>query len=349
MQFLDAKTLELAKVCFLYYRRGLSQKDIADYIGKSIMAVSRMLKEARKRGIVEIQLKVPCPTNRNVEARLREQFPSVKEFIVFDNELLGEGNPKMSLGKESAFYIPFFLRDNLHVGIGAGETLSHLVDALPPQDNLEGIEVIQLTGILRQMASQGDATLITQRLTAKLGAKGYFFPLPNPFYRGQLKDGTEPLARICGEARSRWEKLDLAVVGIGAMEEAPGPARGGYISCEDLIDLRHKHAVGDVLLHFFDINGCIVDKNFDSSVTSISWEQLKAIPTVIAVAGGRNKVEAILGALNAGIINVLITDREAALAVLALAHKKRRLSELPPLGSQAYTSLSDEDSLTERG
>jgi len=45
-------------------------------------------------------------------------------------------------------------------------------------------------------------------------------------------------------------------------------------------------------------------------------EQLKALDNVVGVAGGVGKIDAVLGALRGGYLNVLVTDAVAAEAVL---------------------------------
>ena len=47
-------------------------------------------------------------------------------------------------------------------------------------------------------------------------------------------------------------------------------------------------------------------------------DEMKQIPNTIAVAVGRKKVNAILGALRTGVIKILSTDLETAKAVLKL-------------------------------
>lgn len=65
---------------------------------------------------------------------------------------------------------------------------------------------------------------------------------------------------------------------------------------------------------FFDIRGkqCILE----AGVIGISLERLRALDRVVGVAGGEEKVAAILGALRGGYLNVLITDSVTAQAVL---------------------------------
>jgi deoxyribonucleoside regulator len=55
-------------------------------------------------------------------------------------------------------------------------------------------------------------------------------------------------------------------------------------------------------------------------VIGITLSQIRKAKRVIALAGGKRKVEAILGALNGGWINVLITNQWTAKAILDWSH-----------------------------
>ena len=55
----------------------------------------------------------------------------------------------------------------------------------------------------------------------------------------------------------------------------------------------------------------------EDPVISMSLEEMRLCPRVVALAGGIDKVAAIKGALNGGLIDVLITDRVTAEALLA--------------------------------
>jgi DNA-binding transcriptional regulator LsrR (DeoR family) len=52
-------------------------------------------------------------------------------------------------------------------------------------------------------------------------------------------------------------------------------------------------------------------------VIGIDLAKLRACKRVVGVAGGAQKIQAILGALRGGLIDVLITDQRAAAALLA--------------------------------
>jgi DNA-binding transcriptional regulator LsrR (DeoR family) len=54
----------------------------------------------------------------------------------------------------------------------------------------------------------------------------------------------------------------------------------------------------------------------DERTIAIEWSELAAIPIVVAIAAGQTKVDAILGALKSGCVDVLITD-EVTASILA--------------------------------
>jgi len=81
--------------------------------------------------------------------------------------------------------------------------------------------------------------------------------------------------------------------------------------------LRQKKAAGDILLHFFNDDGNLVDTGFDNRVISMKLEQLVKVNRAIGVAGGSRKFKGIRGALRGHWINILITDRFTADRLLA--------------------------------
>jgi DNA-binding transcriptional regulator LsrR (DeoR family) len=114
--------------------------------------------------------------------------------------------------------------------------------------------------------------------------------------------------------------VDLALLGIGSTNpEVSTQYHSGYITFEDLRRLEKAGAVGSMCASFFDRQGeGIVAPWLDSCMIGVTWEDLKQLGTVIAVAGGRRKAPAIMGAVRSGIVTMLVTDDAAAEAVLAL-------------------------------
>ena len=66
----------------------------------------------------------------------------------------------------------------------------------------------------------------------------------------------------------------------------------------------------------FDINGQLLDIDLNRRSIGIGLENLRSIKNVIAIAGGAEKAQAILGALQGQYLDVLITDDLAAAKIL---------------------------------
>jgi DNA-binding transcriptional regulator LsrR (DeoR family) len=81
--------------------------------------------------------------------------------------------------------------------------------------------------------------------------------------------------------------------------------------------LQQLGAVGDINLRYFNKYGQQIASDLDDRVIGLSLEEIHAINIVIGVAGGAAKVSAILGALRGNLINVLVTDQQTAVSILA--------------------------------
>jgi deoxyribonucleoside regulator len=111
---------------------------------------------------------------------------------------------------------------------------------------------------------------------------------------------------------------ELALVGIGTLDSDAPLVRYGHLSPGDRDRLLAARAVGDVATHFFTSDGEPV-RVLDERLVAVDREGLDSIPTVVAMAAGRQKTHAILGALRSGLVDVLVTDEETARLVLSSA------------------------------
>ena len=64
----------LAEVARLYYIEDLNQEQIAQRVGGSRSNVSRMLREARSRGLVEIRIREPLRTVPRLQEELKTRM-----------------------------------------------------------------------------------------------------------------------------------------------------------------------------------------------------------------------------------------------------------------------------------
>jgi DNA-binding transcriptional regulator LsrR (DeoR family) len=92
---------------------------------------------------------------------------------------------------------------------------------------------------------------------------------------------------------------------------------GWIITPERLSELKTSGAAGDIALRFYDIDGQPLVHEICDRILGVTIEQLKRVERVIGVSGGPEKRQAVRGALEGRLINVLITDFGAASHLLA--------------------------------
>lgn len=310
----------LAHVASLYYDHGKNQQEIADELKITRSAVSRLLTEAREKGIVEIKVNYPWRTNLDLEKALLAKFPHLKTARVLLRE--GKNYEEMldGLGRLAAQYFLSILSNDTIIGISWGSALGAMIKIIQPKP-VKNIEVVQLLGAtgLEKIAQQ-DGPMLAQMLSEKFGCPCRYLHAPlvvdSPAAQEALIQD-----RSVRETLLYAERAEIALVGIGSTNpELYSLLRAGYVDRRELSEILAAGAVGDVCAHHFDINGNYLDIDINHRVIGIKVDTLFKIPTVIGVAGDARKAPAILGALRGNYINVLITDDEAAQSVLSLAN-----------------------------
>ncbi len=313
----EARAAYLAEVATKYYDQNKSQQDIADELGVTRSAVSRLLTEARDRGIVEIIVHYPWRRSADLERAMMEMFPlKAARVLIRGNKSYDE--MVVGLGVLAAQYFTSILKAGDIVGISWGSGLYQTVRAIRPASYPDA-EVVQLVGAVGTERSSAMGPLLAPLLANQLGA-------PCRYLHAPLLTESEAARSALLHDRSIRETLDvaahsaIALVGIGTTApERYNPARHGYVGPEELEDIRAAGAVGLIVGEHYDKDGNVLDISINHRVVGINPENLKRIPTIIGVGGDAIKGEAVLGAMRGEWVNVLITDEAAARRVLQLA------------------------------
>ncbi len=303
----------LADVAEMYYLKGEDQSQIAKRLNVSRSMVSRMLTDARKLGIIKIQIERPINRNTELERILRQKF-KLHDVLVVEH---GNGQPLLPLlGKTAAHYIEANLKPNETLGTSWGASISATVDELELENHIPGIRVVQMLGSLGARIKQYHGIAIVNRLVEKLGGEGVY--LNAPF----LVENAD-LAKVLMESKDIVETMqladqaDVALLGIGSAEPQDSAYfLAGYLGEQELQNIHNSGAVGDICGLFFDVNGDAVHSELQNRMIGISMETLMKIPLRIGVSGGPQKVKPIVGALRGKRVNVLVTDAYTAQGVI---------------------------------
>ena len=80
----------------------------------------------------------------------------------------------------------------------------------------------------------------------------------------------------------------------------------------NLTKLLNFRQVGDILTHYFNLEGKFCDLDIYDHLINFPLDYCRNVNEVIAIAGGLEKKESIIGALNTGLINTIIIDNLTA-------------------------------------
>jgi DNA-binding transcriptional regulator LsrR (DeoR family) len=75
------RTQEIIKICYLYYKEGKTQEEVAGLLGVSRFKVSRILKKAIADGLVTITVNDPMGNLTEMEVELAKAF-DLKESVI---------------------------------------------------------------------------------------------------------------------------------------------------------------------------------------------------------------------------------------------------------------------------
>ena len=308
-------TTEILRVARLYYVYGLNQEDIAKKLGISRSSVSRILQEARNRGLVQVKIETQIKTDFHLAERLKSLYGLTDAVVVYtqdhNNSLEGEIDYdykiKVDLAEAAAKYFETVVTPNLTIGVSWGTTLYEFAKRARFHERLSNLTFVQLLGGFGLIAPDIQATEIVRLLSENAGGKSVYLPAPglaaslharNLLLKDPIIGGVLDLAR----------RSEIAVISIGEISESSTLVRTGQIKTDELKKLKEGGAVGDICLQFFNSEGKPCCYEISSRAIGLTLEEIKTIPTVIAISGGRKKTAALRGALKGGLVHVLITD-----------------------------------------
>jgi len=312
VRFRDEERHLMAKVADLYYLRNLTQQEIADRLGMSRPAVSRLLQRARVEGVVRIEVNPPEESHHDLARELEERF-GLREAIVVAGRAESPTLTRRALGQAAARYLDRCLKGREIVGVSWGTTLSevvHKVRARPLR-----VTVVPLVGGAGQVTPGVHANDLARRLAQLYQGEVHLLHAPAVVASPEVQEAlcSDPSIRRALELARR---AHVALVGVGALVPSSTLVQSGYFSIRELAALRERGAVGDVCTRPYTREGLPVDDVLQRRIVAVQFDDLRRIPTVIAVAGGLEKAEAILGLLRGELVDVLVTDHVAARAIL---------------------------------
>lgn len=302
---MDEQTYALAtKAAWYYYMEDNTQAQIAEVMGVSRAKVIRLLEEARAQGIVQFSFRKNDSQRVSAEQLLIDRFGLKDAFVIptpLDSSAINQ-----SIAQGAAHYVSDHLREDGYLNIGYGDTVSRMLGVLA-KNREESLNVVSLTGGVSYYLPSVGTTAYSMHL--------FLTPSPLVVSSRQVRDALLD-EKSLQDVSTMTEYADMSVVGIGAAVEGATVLRNGILNEGELTVLKMQGAVGDVLNHFMDKDGNLIQTEIEDRVISTDLDKLRQLKNVVGVAGGKDKVTAIKAVLNGGYLNVLITDSDTAAELL---------------------------------
>jgi len=299
----------MTKIARMYYEEDMRQSDIAKQLGLSQATISRLFTQAKEEGLVRIII----VNHKGVYVELEKEIMGrygLRDVIVVDcQNSEDEELIQRDLGAAASYYIESSINNGEVIALSSwSSTLLALVDSMHTIPKKKNIKVVQILGGVGNPAAEIHATHLTGRLADLVQGEAIYLPAPGVVGSKTTRDAFLEDVFV-QEAMSVYDDVTIGLVGIGSVSPSNLLAQSGNtFSEEELKKLRDKKAVGDILLHFYDVDGVPIKNSLDDRVISMELEQLKKVDRAIGIAGGSRKFEAIRGALRGKLINILITD-----------------------------------------
>lgn len=294
----------MIKTAWYYYLENMTQQQISEFLGISRMRVVKLLDKARNTGIIQFKIREDSANRMHLEKKLIDTYGLKDTYIAPSPP--NEKATNENIARAAAMYISERLDANTFINMGYGDTPSRVLNNLATITE-HPISVVSLTG--------GVSYYLPNNMSTVFNAKLYLIPSPLLVSSKDVVDAIKNEASVV-EISRMVQLSSMSVVGIGGIENNATVLKSGILSQSDFLYLKMKGAVGDILCHFIDKDGNLVETDIEDRLISTPLSTLSTLNNVIGVAAGEHKVEAIKAVLRGGYIDILITDEATATKLL---------------------------------
>ena len=301
------RNLEL-KVAYWYYTLGLTQDEIARRISTTRQKVNQIIHSLKPQGIVSVSIHGFERDHVELETRIEEAY-SLNEVLVVSD--YGEAETAIyRVANVAAQYLEEILAPGMLIGVSWGRTLAALINEMPYRPRAS-CRVLQLIGAQNTAHFAEKADEISRNLANRLDCPSHFL------YAPAVVDHPQTRAWLMRENHIRqtfelMPQCDIALVGIGELDERSTLVTRGVVSAESIRTLRGAGFVADLALNLIRPDGSTDGNPLASRVMGADLDCLRRIGNTIAIAAGEGKAEAVAAALSTGAVNTAIINESLA-------------------------------------
>lgn len=323
--YLMEKRYDILK--YVYFNQPIGRRTLSSQLGISERTVRTEVNTLKDSGLLNIETMGMYITEEGKEvirsledtmtkikglSNLEMELSSllgIKEVIILPSDSNENELVIKDMGKRAASYLRDCIETNMIIGITGGTTMASVADEMPSRIVKENITITPARGGLgKNLELQSNS--IAAKLASKIGARYKLLHVPDNLDEESLK--TVLKIPVIKDVIDTIDNMDILVLGIGRADKM---AERRSLSCEKIKSLSEQGAVSEAFGHYFDIDGKEI---WESPTVGLSIDSFKKIPLVIAVAGGKEKAEAIKSVMTLRNDTILITDEGAAKEIIRL-------------------------------
>jgi len=326
------EVVDLAEVRYsilkkIYHEEPIGRRSLSEGLKLSVRQVRNELKFLNEQGLIKVSRAGVSLTQEGKDfiTELELYFTEIKDFANLEEKVeekldinevlivpcnLEHSNLIREIGRVAANYLRRLLRTEDVIAITGGYTMAQVAEMMPFCDEKYNntIVVPGRGGLGEEVDIQ--ANTIAASIAKKIGGKYYLLQVPD-----NLK--VENISLIKSEPSIQktldiLQKANILVHGVGNAAEMS--ARRGMDQAE-IDEILSKGAIGEAFGYYYNLDGEIV---YSTPSIGLNLKDVENIGTVIAVAGGEKKAEAIKSIISPKYQDVLITDEDTAKRIISL-------------------------------
>lgn len=315
----DKKIRRMVEIARMYYEDDIKQDDIAKILDISRPLVSKILAEAKGSGIVTINIKSPLDEKHVLESEILDKF-RLKNVVVIDS-LEDKNLTNIKIYNEAASMLNRLMQqkntkagnnmEKFNVGLGWGDKVYYSLSEITEMNSYLG-NACALIGNFPSLNITYHSNEIIRMFSEKTETKPEYVYAPAFFSSREEKheyESTENINRIS----KLWSSLDIAVIGVENY-----PSISDFTSISNFRDkLNRCNAVGEVVNHYFDVEGNIIEDINDNTM-HIPVSFLKQSKRIVTVTAEDTKLETVLGLIRSKLTTDIVITRKLALELVKI-------------------------------
>ncbi len=302
--------VQLAHIAREHYVNGKSRVEIADETGLSRFKVGRMLDEAVEKGIIRFEIVSTPGIDLDLSMRLKQRF-ALDHGVAVELPVDTDAEAQSTLGTVAASLVDELVGPDDILGLTSGRTLNVMARQL---QELPCRAAVQLAGVAGPIQESG--LEVIRRLSSFPGVQ------PWPIYASLVMSDAQTARGVLRQpgVKAAVEMFDEVTVALCAVGSWVPPnslmMMNPAITDADRSMLLRRGVVAEVASTLVTDRGDVIH-DLDDRCIAVTEQQLRAIPTRVAIAGGPSKTRAIRAVLTSGLITGLVTDAFTASRLVA--------------------------------